>query len=236
MRIEINIRYTHVFTPPRCRKPRSEEKKAKVALSIRETTMSRVIPAFIVKCFQDEERKVIQYQGRLYRQTQCRRKGNESLPIDQPLFLNQRADTYEWEWYLQSFQAERGSKEDYISELRRKVRRYLIVDGDVYERCCEPYYSVTTFGLGRNHGGTGLFVSWAEPLAKKIYGWSALDTQAVIEGAVRVALNRGDTKSEEHLRKGGNGNIKTLLPSAVRCIYENPDKSRQILTEEKIFA
>lgn len=225
MRIEINIRYTHVFTPPRCRKPRSEEKETKVALSIRETTMAKVTPAFIVKCFQDEERKVVMYQGVLYRQTQCRIKTDERLPDGQPLFLNQRADTFNWEWYLQSYQSERGSKEDYISELRRKVRRYLIVDGDVYERCCEPYYSVTTFGLGRNHGGTGFFVSWANPVAKKIYGWSAIDTQSAIEGAVRVALNRGDTDSEDYIRRGGNGNIKVLLPSAICRTYENPDKS-----------
>lgn len=225
MRIEINIRYTHVFTPPRCRKPRSEEMETKVALSIRETTMTKVIPAFIVKCFQDEERKVIKYQGALYRQAQCRIKSNDSLPNGQLLFLNQRADTFDWEWYLKSFQHERGSKEDYISELRRKVHRYLIVDGDVYERCCEPYYSVTTFGLGRNHGGTGFFVSWANPVAKKVYGWSAIDTQAAIEGAVRVALNRGDTNSEDYIRRGGNGNIKVLAPNAICRIYENPDKS-----------
>ncbi len=224
MKVEISIKYKETFVPYRCRKPRTEERTASVFVSIRETTISKTTPAFIVNQFQNEERKVILYQGRLYRQAQDRVRNDENLEDGQPLFINQRADTYDWEWKLQDYHGELGPKDEYLHILRRKARRFLIVDGDVYEKCCEPFYSVTTFGLGRNHGGTGFFVSWANPISKKERGWSPVDTEAAIEGAVRVALDRGDTDSESYIRKGGNGSIKCLLPSAVTRIYENPDK------------
>lgn len=225
MKVEISIKYKETFVPFRCRKPRIEERRADVSVSIRETSMSRVAPAFIVNEYQNEERKVIKYQGSLYRQAQARVKNDENLEDGQPLFVNQRADAYNWEWVLQDYHGELGPKDEYLQILRRKARRFLIVDGDVYEKCCEPFYSVTTFGLGRNHGGTGFFVSWANPISKKERGWSAIDPQAAIEGAVKVALNRGDTKSENYIRRSGNGSIKVLLPSAITRIYDNPDKS-----------
>jgi hypothetical protein len=222
MKVEINIRYKETFVPYRCRKPRSEEKECKVSISIREVSKSAAVPAFIVKAFQDEKRIVVMYQGKLYRQVQDRRKDDKDLPDGEPLFINQTADSIDWEWRLKDYYSERCSKDEYVSLLRRKARRYIIIDGDVYERCCEPYYSVTTFGLGRNHGGTGFFVSWANPVSRKVYGWSAIDTQAAIEAAVRVALARGDTKSEDYIRSGGNGSIEVLMPNAVTRIYDNP--------------
>lgn len=222
MKVEINIRYKETFVPYRCRKLRIEEKTCKVSISIREVSMRAATPAFIVKAFQDERRIVVMYQGKLYRQVQDRRKDDTNLRDGEPLFINQTADTFDWEWRLKDFRSENGPKDEYINILRRKARRYIIIDGDVYERCCEPYYSVTTFGLGRNHGGTGFFVSWANPVSRKVYGWSAIDTPAAIEGAVRVALARGDTDSEGYIRGGGNGSIEVLLPAAVNRIYENP--------------
>ena len=45
-----------------------------------------------------------------------------------------------------------------IKKYQEAAKRYLIVDGSVWLRCGEPRYVVNTFGLGHNHGGTGLFV------------------------------------------------------------------------------
>lgn len=78
------------------------------------------------------------------------------------------------------------------------------------------------YGLGRNHGGTGFFVSWADKETRKIYGYSAIDHKAAIEGAVKCALRRGDTDSEGCIRRSGNGSIKVLLPECIKREYKNP--------------
>lgn len=219
MKIEFRMKYREWKVPPRCRKPRHEDKECIVKLSIPEITSDKAPVAFIVSEHGEERRKVVYFRGRLYRQYQDRRK-DES--VDGPLFVNQRAEQMNWQWQFESYTHSNGSKEDYLHYVRTLAKRWLIIDRYVYERCCEPYYSVTTFGLGHNHGGTGFFVEWANPVARKLRGWSALDTHAAIEGAVMVALNRGDTDSEAYIRNGGNGSIEVLMPEVINRIYDNP--------------
>lgn len=221
IKIPVTIRYEEAYIPPRCRKPRYEEKTEQILVGIRSTTYDKVKLAFVVKSFQEESRKVIQYEGRLYRQFQQR--GTPDQIEEGLLFVNRTSVCTDWNWIFRSYDRERGSKENYLSYIYDRAKTYLIVNGDVYERCYEPYYSVTAFGLGGNHGGTGFFVHWADDKRTKLYGWSAIDTQEAIEGAVRFALYRGDTNSEEYIRQGGNGRIDVMLPSCIKRNYENPD-------------
>lgn len=207
--------------PPRCRKLRPVEHYEYIPVCIKETSEDKVQRAFVVSEYRHEERIVILYKGKLYRQYQRRDiKADES----NILWRNSDASAVNWQWELTAYPYESKSRKEYLGYIARLIDKFLIIDGNVYERCYEPYYSVTCFGLCNNHGGTGFFVGWADKGTRKIYGYSALDHKAAIEGAVNVALGRGDTDSVDYIRSGGNGSIKVLIPSCVRRVYKNPHK------------
>jgi hypothetical protein len=79
------------------------------------------------------------------------------------------------------------------------MSQYLIVDGVLYEMVIgKPYYIINTFGLGANHGGTALFVSYStapKRMIKESKGWafSINETEKAITTAIEIATNRRDT-------------------------------------------
>lgn len=112
-----------------------------------------------------------------------------------------------------------GTLEANKSSIAKKAENYIIVDGEAYERTGEPYYSVTCFGLGNNHGGTGFFVGWADYRDRKaIWGMTAADKHAAIEKGVQIALERGDTESEEHIRQTPY-DIQVFIPECIKRKY-----------------
>lgn len=221
MKVEITITCTHTYIPPRCRKPRSEQQHRKACVSIREVSKDSVTPAFRVKEYDHEELTVVSYKGNLYRPVHDRQNRDENRR-DVPLWGKVNLENVSWEWRLREYKGQYLTYDEHLALVKKNAKKYIIIDGCLHEKCYEPYYSVTTFGLGRNHGGTGFFVHWANPIQRKLYGWSAIDHQAAIEGAVRIALNRGDTESEEYIRASGNGSIEVLDPAAIRRKYDNP--------------
>ena len=126
MKIEFRMKYREWKVPPRCRKPRHEDKECIVKLSIPEITSDKAPVAFIVSEHGEERRKVVYFRGRLYRQYQDRRK-DES--VDGPLFVNQRAEQMNWQWPFESYTHSNGSKEDYLHYVRTLAKRWLIIDG-----------------------------------------------------------------------------------------------------------
>lgn len=85
----------------------------------------------------------------------------------------------------------------------------------------EPRYVVQTFGLGNNHGGTGMFVvqSYNTNIPHTAY-FSALDYDKACEFADAVAERRGDNESIP-VRPNGGHTIEVLIPEAVKV---NPAK------------
>ena len=77
-------------------------------------------------------------------------------------------------------------------KLRESAKRYIIIDGAVWTVTGEPRYVVNTFGLGHNHGGTGLFVEeyYNQNIAASNY-FSALDGDKAVAYANKVAERRG---------------------------------------------
>lgn len=225
MKVKVSYEFTEMVTPPRCRKARVQRGKEELTVNIREVASDKAPVAFIVNEFGREKRKVRLYNGKLYKQHQDRRKGYDKLPYEEcfPLWVNQTSDMiglYHWEWLLGSRWQTHKPKADNITAIRGKAQNLIIIDGDVYERTGEPYYSVTCFGLGGNHGGTGFFVGWADYRDRKsIWGMTAADHNGAIEKAVEIALNRGDTGSVDYIRRSGNGSIEVLLPQAIKRSY-----------------
>lgn len=236
MKVKLDILFTEMVTPPRCRKPRPREGETEITVNIREVAEERAPIAFLVNDYGREQNKVRQYNGKLYRQVQDRREdwNNDTDCLDtKPLWINQRAEQVNWQWLLvrrtgkymsgsewRELTWDYGSQAEQTSYSKKQTEKYILVNGEAYERTGEPYYYVNTFGLGRNHGGTGFFVGWADYHdRKKVWGWSAADTEGAVEKAVKIALGRGDTESVVSIRDSTYYRIEVLIPQAIKRTY-----------------
>lgn len=117
------------------------------------------------------------------------------------------------------------SRQQWVDAITDDYAGYRIIDGQVWEVTCEPYYRISTFGLGGNHGGTGLMTAWDQcGRERDDLIFRADDYESAYAKAVEVALNRGDTESV-----GGFDQLITVhLPEAVtlQIPREHPDASR----------
>ena len=106
------------------------------------------------------------------------------------------------------------TKKEMIWELQQKANDFIIFDKKCWEECGEPMYVVQTFGLGHNHGGTGLSIEqhYNPNIGKRNY-FNALHRQDAIDYANEVAKRRGDTKDIG--RFGNHEDIIALMPEAV---------------------
>lgn len=234
MKVNLNIRHTEMIIPPRCRKPRPEEKESQISVHIREISKDSAPIAFLVKEFDRQVREVRLFNGRLYKQYQDRQKRHEARNVREYesnlLWKNQRAEQVQWQSLLvfNSGNFCRGRKPywDYgtlqanVESSRKAAKEYIIVDGYVYQRTGEPYYHIECFGLGHNHGGTGLFVKWSDYSRKAVFGYSPLDKGAAIRAAVEIATNRGDTDDIERLQACDYYDIQVVIHTAVKRKYE----------------
>ena len=99
-----------------------------------------------------------------------------------------------------------------MKKYREEAKRYLLIDGAVWGESGEPRYVVNTFGLGHNHGGTGLFVDeYYNPNIAASNYFSALDGDKAVAYANKVAERRGDTNDVGKFEKM----IEVLIPEAV---------------------
>lgn len=228
MKKTIKVHYTEMVTPPRCRKARPQEGESEITVTIREVSADRAPVAFIVSEYEREPRKVRLYNGKLYRQMQERRQYIETNKRDEsrPFWLNIDAETFQLPYSSYGRYDDRFKNwiHPNLADCKREVRKiaenHIIVDGEAYERTGEPYYYVSCFGLGRNHGGTGFFVGWADYRDRKsVWGWASAEKAGAIEKAVNIALRRGDTESVEGIRQCCQGSINVLIPGAIKRRY-----------------
>ena len=81
----------------------------------------------------------------------------------------------------------------------------------LYKECGFPFYKICTFGLGGNHGGTGMLVSWTlapKKLKTSNLEYSPYKVKDAIAKANEVATNRRDTNDIGKFRQ----NIFCHLP------------------------
>lgn len=108
------------------------------------------------------------------------------------------------------------------------AENYLICDGIVYRPASEPYYAVTTFGMGGNHGFTGLYLeNNAHRLKDKENIFSILDYQAACIYADKVAKERGDTDSMP-VQCDASKSIEVFIPEAL-SLYKPQIKTNFML-------
>lgn len=133
-------------------------------------------------------------------------RSNET-PVSKHLLARYREAIrqFDSQWTPAKIEAEKPFRE-YLSDnreqqkagVREALADYAIYAGRVVRKTDEPVYVINTFGMGRNHGGTGLFIESCSmaTLARNresILNLSQLDR--AIKRAESIAVNRGDDKS-----------------------------------------
>lgn len=204
MKVKVTVDFKEGYLPPRCRKMRYRNAAKETVLNIRETTEEDAPIAFVVHYY-DKDIIYRFYKGKLYTLTKwndvcC---GKEGLLPPEELWKYLRG---RYDYWNCDFETNR-------KEYMKAAREYLIIDGKVYRVSGEPRYVIITFGLGHNHGGTGMFVEefYNPNISNKNY-FSALDGEAAVAYANSVAAGRGDTNDVGKFKAG----IDVLMPEVVK--------------------
>ncbi|MGW8431444.1 hypothetical protein ACWGJ9_10170 [Curtobacterium citreum] len=109
----------------------------------------------------------------------------------------------EWTRRANGDQWDQKSEQDVKDGIDRHTANIVVIDGMTWAKTAEPVYSITTFGLGGNHGGTGLFIQSApntEDSAASPSYFPADQYDEAVQHAIDIATRRGDTKSIESLQ------------------------------------
>lgn len=110
------------------------------------------------------------------------------------------------------------SADEFAADAAHSYRHLIIIDGHVWKRDSEPRYVVQTFGLGGNHGGTGLFAATSDNPNIKASAYFRVDQfEQARAYALEVAENRGDLASVPGLR-AQEPDFRVLIPEAVRLV------------------
>lgn len=222
MKFQILYRYDETYFPtPRCRKLRHREANDIVEVEVSAITQEQAHPVFRVTDYDMHQLDFVstiiyQYDSRLWKV-----KLKDHLRCHAP---HEPADTEDLQdvfsrYHCQNQHGSLGAQEVEAAKAMAYAKKYLFIDGALYEPCGEPMYNITTFGLGNNHGGTGFFVEYNyNPNIPNRNYFNALHRTEAIEYALRVAAKRGDTKSIPHLCNS-QYNIEVLDTHAV---HRNP--------------
>jgi hypothetical protein len=212
MKIETTIKYYEGYIPPRCRKMRYKEVFKSVWVNVLETTFDTLKLVYI-DLWNDWE--VYYYNGKYYKRkffnSNCAYDNTITNALDDLIAWRKKGSQYfaKTKDFVCDFTdyAKYETQNDIVRRLKKEMSQYLIVDGVLYEMIIgKPYYNIYTFGLGRNHGGTALFVSYStspKQIIKQSKGMSfcITDEDKAIETAIKIAINRGDTNYIDIIKK-----------------------------------
>lgn len=228
MKINAKIKYNEEYLPTkRHRIPRIREVEDTVEVELREIEKEDAKLAFRVTklgSFLDEngenqfgptKKEIYAVDNTLYTKSKEMRGALDEGEVS----LNSKIQAIETFGTKDGYPLPRGAektREAVLSELHKFIDQYLVIDGKVYETCNEPRYVVQTFGLGHNHGGTGMFIQYHynENISKDNY-FNALQREEAIQYANTIASNRGDTNDVGTFGKFEN--IEVFLPEMVKC-------------------
>lgn len=212
MNIPTTVKYYVPYIPYHCRNTRYKEIEEVMDIELKEAKEDELKLAFITQ-YSDDITHIYAYKNKLWEKATIRTicAGGECENYHTPL------EAMKW-WQLNgSFYYARNYEVDrtkIIEIAQDDMNDYLLVSGELYVQTREPAFDITTFGLGHNHGGTGLFVVYPlkhDSKANKYY-FNALQEKEAIKHATKVALNRGDDKSVPF----DYTHIQVLMPEMVK--------------------
>ena len=208
----VSEKYYCAYIPSaRSQKYAFDEVKGEIKVNVPSVTSQEAPVAFRLSDYSHREEKRTElrwYGGKLWRQyTEWDRSGEKSVRATDfgPEHLEHLLNpSLPW--------GHSRTRAICVKRYRQEAEQYLLIDGHIWERAGEPRYVVNTFGLGHNHGGTGLFVEefYNDNIPNTNY-FSALDGEAAVAYATKVATRRGDTESLGKFEKM----IEVLIPEAV---------------------
>ena len=205
MKIKTWIKYEESYLPPRCHKLRYRECEDYVDVKIKEVNNNDLQLAFEDNSYKGKG-KIYFYKGKLYAKVKFRKDSwhrdieeREGIVIetalDSLIWCNEHCSTYFRSAFDREYYGKDTSRESVIKKAKDDMKQYILVDGELYTQSAEPRYVINTFGLGHNHGGTGMFCEYHyNPNIRKDNYFSALQGEQAVAYANKVAANRGDTK------------------------------------------
>lgn len=198
MKIRTWIKYEESYLPPRCRKLRYRECEDYINANLKEVDTSELKLAF-----EDNSHsglgKIFFYKNKLWSKVKrnyniAKDYGTKSA-LEDLIWIHKNCSTY----FRFSWDRKNGldaSRDGVIKAVRNGMKGYILVDGELYGVTSEPRYVINTFGLGHNHGGTGMFVEYGyNPNIRKDNYFSALEGAAAVAYANKIAAGRGDTNN-----------------------------------------
>lgn len=196
MKIRTWIKYEESYLPPRCRKLRYRQCEDYINVNLKEVDASELRLAFEDNSYSGLG-KIFFYKNKLWskvkRNHSIEKEYGTKSALEDLIWVHENCSTY----FRFSWDREIGldtSRDGVIKSARNKMKGYILVDGELYSITSEPRYVINTFGLGHNHGGTGMFVEYGyNPNIRKDNYFSALDGAAAVAYANKVAAGRGDT-------------------------------------------
>lgn len=217
MKVKIWIRYEESYLPPRCRKLRYRECDEHITMAVPETSKDNLRLAFEDTSYEGAG-KIYFYKGKFWRTAvvrdiSCGSKAENHTPLENLIYVMDHSSSHFYGSWRRKSYGEDTSRSAVVKKVRADMRRYLLVDGNLYIQTSEPRYCIYTFGLGHNHGGTSLSVDYCyNPNITKDRYFSALQAEEAVAEATRIAAGRGDTESLEHI----SAKIKVLAPDLVK--------------------
>lgn len=193
MKIKTWIMYEEGYIPTRCRKMRYRECKDFVNANLKEADFKEMQLAFKDNSFEGKG-KIYFYQNKLWRKATIRdicADENYSTSLDAFIYWREHSSEFfprDWR------DGEHPDKKHMLSVVRKETNKFLLVNGELYIKTTEPRYVVITFGLGHNHGGTGMFCEYCyNPNISKDNYFPATQGKEAVTYANCVAQKRGDT-------------------------------------------
>lgn len=212
--------YTVNEIPPRCRKPRPVFYEATAKVAIPRVDAAAAPVAFRCHELDEKVKEVRLFNGHLY-VADGDRKGSVIRPGD----INFPAEGHADRDRRISGHRRCDSEQGFRSAVAGSLRRFLIVDDQVWTLTGEPRYDVMTFGLGNNHGGTGLSHTFDDnPNVAASSYFRADEFESALAYAIEVADRRGDTNDVDRFTNHPDRyrTIEVLIPEAVTLITYTP--------------
>ncbi|MBO6031688.1 MAG: hypothetical protein J6Q22_09465 [Prevotella sp.] len=202
MEIKTWIKYEVPYLPQRCRKLRYMECEEHVNVLLKEVPFSKLVLAYEDTSY-DGKGKIYRYGGKLWAKAKMPNLPKEDLkrykvktPLDWLVWGNGNCSTY---FSTRYGEGENATRKAMVSKARKDVAKYILVDGELYEKTCKPEYFILTFGCG-NGDGTGLFVSYP---ARRDCGlhFPATRGEDAVAKAKEIAIGRRDFNSVKNFKK-----------------------------------
>lgn len=200
MKIKTWIKYEESYLPtPRCRKLRYRECEEYIYVNLNEVSRDELKLAFEDNSYEGKG-KIYFYNGKLWNRVKLNSNIAQEYgfkdALEDLVWSHEHCSTYFRSEYDRVYYGKDTSKAAVVKAANDDMECYMLVNGELYKQTTEPRYEIITFGLGHNHGGTGMFCSYGynSNIGKENY-FSALQGEQAVAFANRIAESRGDTNN-----------------------------------------